>query len=232
MTHIALLTETLTSATETLGFNPLEVEQGSYQWFQMRLGVITASHASDIISKKNSAARSGYIAQLIAEIATGIPKEEVNAKTLAYGKENEPKARQAYEFMSMESVSEIPFVYSTEFGMRCGCSPDGVITSKPVGLEIKCPFTTKVHIETLIDSVIKKEYQAQMDFSLLVTGLEAWEFCSFDPRMTRMQIHTIPWERNDARLKTMHDAVSEFILDMDRALDSIGFTFGEQWKSL
>ena len=101
MTHISRLTETLTSAIGTLGFNPLEVEQGSYQWFQMRLGVISASHASDVMAKKNSAARSGYIAQLIAEIATGIPKDEVNAKTLAYGKENEPKARQAYEFLSV-----------------------------------------------------------------------------------------------------------------------------------
>jgi len=232
MTHIARLTETLTSATETLGFNPLEVEQGSYQWFQMRLGVISASNASKLLAKRGSATRDSYLAQLVGEIATGMPQDEINAKAMSWGKENEPKARQAYEFLSMESVSEIPFVYSTEFGMRCGCSPDGVITSKPVGLEIKCPFTTKVHIETLIDSVIKKEYQAQMDFSLLVTGLESWEFCSFDPRMTRMQIHTIPWERNDARLKTMRDAVSEFILDMDRALDSIGFKFGEQWKSL
>ena len=93
MTHIARLTETLTSATETLGFNPLEVEQGSYQWFQMRLGVISASNASKLLAKRGSVTRDSYLAQLVGEIATGMPQDEINAKAMAWGKENEPKAR-------------------------------------------------------------------------------------------------------------------------------------------
>ena len=233
MSHIQQIMSRLDESAKTLGFNPAEVEQGSYQWFQMRLGVISASQAVNLLAKKGSAARDGYLARLVGEIATGMPQEEVTAKAMAWGKENEPKARQMYEFLTMEPVSEVPFVYSgaPEFGMRCGCSPDGVLTGKRVGIEIKCPFTTKVHIETILDSAIKKEYQAQMDFSLMVTGLDGWEFCSFDPRMTRRQLHSMPWDRNDSRIETMRQATAEFIADMDKALLSIGFEFGEQWKS-
>ena len=229
MTHITRLNQTLTDAIPSLGFNPLEIEQRSWQWHNMRLGVITASQAVNVLAKRGSATREGYLARLVGEICTGLPQDEVTAKAMQWGIENEPKARQMYEFLTMEPVSSVPFIYS--HSMRCGCSPDGILTGKPIGLEIKCPFTTKVHIETILDETIKKEYQAQMDFSLLVSGLDAWEFCSFDPRMQRKQLHTITWDRNDKRLAIMEEAVQEFITDMDRALLSIGFEFGEQWSA-
>ena len=40
MNHVQQIMARLDESAETLGFNPAEVEQGSYQWFQMRLGVI------------------------------------------------------------------------------------------------------------------------------------------------------------------------------------------------
>ena len=37
MNHIQQIMARLDESAATLGFNPAEVEQGSYQWFQMRL---------------------------------------------------------------------------------------------------------------------------------------------------------------------------------------------------
>ena len=55
----------------------------------MRLGVISASNASKLLAKRGSATRDSYLAQLVGEIATGMPQDEINAKAMAWGKEND-----------------------------------------------------------------------------------------------------------------------------------------------
>uniref|UniRef100_UPI0035616A60 YqaJ viral recombinase family protein n=1 Tax=Shewanella sp. TaxID=50422 RepID=UPI0035616A60 len=105
------LRERIASHQTQLGFDPLTVEQGSYQWHTMRLGVISASRCKDLMAKKGSQTRNTYMMELISEIATGAPAEMVSAKAMEWGTENEPKARQAFEFMTGEVVHELPFIY-------------------------------------------------------------------------------------------------------------------------
>lgn len=227
MTTIDELKQRIDAAESRLGFNPLEVEQGSFDWFKMRLGVITASKAAVLLMKKGSATRRTYMAELAAEVATGAPADQISAKAMEWGNNNEPLARNEYQFVTGRSVEQIPFIYRSD-DMRTGCSPDG-IDSEGVGLEIKCPFTTKVHIETMADGTIKKDYISQMQFSMWVTGLGAWTFASYDPRMVRRNLHMMTVERDDSAIKLFDDAVPQFILELDQLLQSIGFEFGEQW---
>ena len=228
MSNILELKQRIAAAESRLGFNPLEVEQGSFQWFKMRLGVITASKANLLLMKRGSATRRTYMAELAAEVATGSPAEQISAKAMEWGNENEPRARDEYTFITGKTVEQIPFIYR-DMAMRTGCSPDG-IDSDGTGLEIKCPFTTKVHIETMADGTIKKDYIAQMQFSMWVTGLSRWTFASYDPRMMRRNLHMMTVDRDDAAMKQFDDAVPQFILELDQLLHSIGFEFGEQWS--
>jgi len=212
--------------SEVLGFDPVVVEQRSYPWFKMRLGVITASGVSAVLAKSGSATREGYMAELIAEIATGAPGEPVSAKALEWGINNEPAAIQTYEFSTMQTVQQIPFIYAHD--MRIGCSPDGVTEYKT--LEIKCPWNTRYHIELIVDGRMKKEYQDQVQFQMFVAGNDQVDFISFDPRMLRHVDYIVTVDRSDKYIATFNDAIPQFIMEMDAKLARLGFEFGEQWK--
>lgn len=220
----------LAEAKSVLGVDLNTVEQGEYDWLRARLGVVTASNASSVLSKQGSATRDGYMATLIGEIATGAPLEGSmpSGKAIEWGNENEPAARESYSFMTMDVVDSFPFVFSDD--MRCGCSPDGLIKSKNKGLEIKCPYNTRYHIELLVDGRMKKEYMDQVQYSMWITGADEWEFCSYDPRMKSNIIKHLTVEKSEKHMKLFSDAVPQFLLEMDRKMDLIGLKFGDQWK--
>lgn len=218
----------LSAFNDTLGFDCVAVEQRSWHWHKMRLGVITASGIDAILAKTGSATRDGYMATLIAEIATGAPAEPVSAKTLQWGIDHEPAAIEAYSFMSGNIVEQIPFVYR-DGDMRCGCSPDGVTEKKTI--ECKAPWNTRYHIEAIVDGRIKKEYQEQVQFQMWVCGTESVDFVSFDPRMLKHNFFMTTVERSDLFMKKFDDAIPQFIMEMDAKLERLGFRFGEQFKA-
>lgn len=217
----------LASFNDTFGFDCVAVEQRSFPWFKMRLGVITASGIDAVTAKAGSATRDGYMATLLAEIATGAPAELVSAKTLQWGIDHEPAAIESYQFMTGNIVEQIPFVYR-DATMRCGCSPDGVMSD--FTLEIKCPFMTRRHIELIVDGRMDKEYQAQTQFQMWVMGTNKLDFHSHDPRMLKHTDHIVTVERSDKYQALFDDAVPQFIKEMDAKLERLGFTFGEQFK--
>ena len=230
MDIITQFNERLAAASVHLGFDLAAEEQGSYNWHMARLGVITASEVSQILGKSGSATYNGYMAILIAEIATGAPVDakRISVKELEWGKTHEGSAREMYQFITGDAVSTFTMLHSDN--MRCGFSPDGLILSKNRGAEIKCPWNTRYHIESLCDGTIKKEYMDQVQFSMWVSGLNEWEFVSFDPRMRRSNLFHTTIERSDKHMKLFDDAVPQFCLEMDRKLELIGFKFGDQWK--
>lgn len=207
-----------------------KVEQGSSDWLKMRLGVITASCAHDLLPSKTGKgfkqARQSYMNQLIAEICTG-RGEELNAKALSWGRENEIAARAAYQFEANEKIEDGGFIYG--FDKRIGCSPDGLVTGKNKGLELKCPFSSDTHIDFLLNDKIKDEYLAQCQWSMWVAGFDEWAFASFDPRMKKHMIKIEIIKRDEKVMNLFSEIVPEFIKEMDEKLKKIGIVFGSQW---
>ena len=75
-------------------------EQGSPEWFQIRLGKVTASRVSDVIAKTKtgwSASRANYMAQLIAERLTGQAQDHTNA-AMQWGTDNKPSPARLMSF--------------------------------------------------------------------------------------------------------------------------------------
>lgn len=258
-----------------LGFDTTKIEQGSDQWRQMRLGVITASRASDLIAKGSlspfpagleitkigrdnivvfngkeftgtkadctawvreqlprvpAMARNNYLLELIAEVATGQAKEQGQFKQTEWGHEYENHARQIFAFHVGVPCQEVTFIYADE-SMRYGCSPDGIADDQS-GCEVKCPWTTQVYLDFLLNGEIKPEYIDQVQFSMFVTGLPFWNFANYDPRMRVSSFHAVTIERDEAKMRQFEDAVGEMTHDMDRALDRLGMRFGDQWADL
>ncbi|EHL3632883.1 YqaJ viral recombinase family protein, partial [Salmonella enterica] len=166
---------------------------------------------------------------LLAEVCTGVAPE-VNARALAWGKQYEDDARTLFEFTTDVKVTGSPILFRDE-GMRTACSPDG-LCSDGRGLELKCPFTSRDFMKFRLGGfeAIKSAYMAQVQFSMWVTGRDAWYFANYDPRMKREGIHHVVVERDDKYTSLFNEMVPEFIEKMDEALKEIGFTFGEQWR--
>ncbi|ELY4332869.1 YqaJ viral recombinase family protein [Cronobacter dublinensis] len=219
---------------ERTGIDVLTVEQGDEAWQRLRLGVITASDVHNVISKPRSGTKwpdmkMSYFHTLLAEVCTGVAPE-VNARALAWGKQYEDDARALFEFTVGVQVAESPIIYKDET-MRTACSPDG-LCSDGRGLELKCPFTSRDFMKFRLGGfeAIKSAYMAQVQFSMWVTGKDAWYFSNYDPRMRREGLHHVVVERDEKYMEDFTEAVPEFIEKMDIALEEIGFTFGEQWR--
>ncbi len=127
-----------------------------------------------------------YINQKVAEILTGQPKPSAYAYPLVYGKETEPEAVEYFENMTGYTCDDIGF---QTWGDHAGGSPDRFINEIKEGLEIKCPFQSENQIDYLMLTDyhdIKRmypEYYWQCVSLMMFTGLSAWNFCTYDPRM-------------------------------------------------
>lgn len=172
--------------------------------------------------------RQGYMAELVAQIATGLIPEQMSFKQCEWGHEYEDQARAFFELEHGVDVDVPAFIYRDK-EKRFGISPDGLITGKKIGLELKCPFTSKVFVEFATCDKIKKEYIEQCQYSMWVTGYEAWYFANYDPRIKTKKLHWVLIERDQAFMDKYDEAEKNFIHDMDSMLGKLDLKFGQQW---
>ena len=74
------------------------MDQGTEEWFTIRIGKVTASRVADVIAKTKtgySASRDNYMAQLICERLTGLKGESFTNAAMQHGTDTEPLARAA-----------------------------------------------------------------------------------------------------------------------------------------
>lgn len=171
-----------------------------------------------------------YMDELIASIATGLIPDEIKAKPLQWGKDNEEAARDAYSARTFEAIEEQGFIYK-DSSMRCGASPDGLISGKPKGLELKAPYNSGVFIAFAARDIIKQAEIIQCQYSMWVTGYDSWGFAKFDPRNVNCKkLHVVEILRDEVMIKKLEEGAKSFIAEMDVALENLGMSFGMQWK--
>lgn len=199
-------------------------EQGTPEWFQNRLGKVTASRVADVMAKTKSgyaASRENYMAQLICEILTGHREESFTNAAMAWGVEQEPFARAAYESKKDVLVDEVGFVPHPKIE-GAGASPDGLVGD--IGLiEIKCPNTN-----TAIDAWIKfaegknpvaGKYNAQMQMQMACTGRNWCDYIIYDPRMPEnAQLFMVRVDRDDDFIAEMESEIKKFIEEMNEKI--------------
>lgn len=230
MKTLADVNELLKQFEEKYGMPMADAQQGSEAWLTLKLGVISASNASKMVAKAGSATRDSYMAELVAQVATGI-MPEISAKPMEWGKDHEDAARSSYEFMTGENTTEVPFVF-LDNSFRVGVSPDFILDGKNKGGEIKCPWNSVHYIQFLTSDKIKPEWDWQVQLTLKVIGADTWDFCQYDPRMKKNPLKITTIDRDEKKQKTLDDAIPQFISDMDKMLQKAGFEFGEHWARI
>lgn len=159
------------------------MEQRTDEWFDARLGCVTASRTADVMAKTKSgysASRDNYMAELICERLTSERSGGFNSSAMQWGTETEPQARMAYEIMTGATVVETGFVKHPQIE-GFGASPDGLVGDDGL-IEIKCP-NTSTHIAILLDEKIPQKYIIQMHVQMICTQRDWCDFVSFDPRL-------------------------------------------------
>lgn len=198
------------------------MEQRSPEWFQHRLGRVTASRIADVMAQTKTgpgAARKNYAADLVAERLTGEAREGFSNAAMQWGTEMEPQARTAYEFMTDATVLEVGFIDHPTIQMA-GCSPDGLVGDDGM-VEIKCP-NTATHIETLLTGQIEGKYLKQMQFQMACAGRKWCDFVSFDPRLpAEMQLFVKRIEADPTEAAAIEEAVSAFLAEVAGTVEAL-----------
>lgn len=194
-------------------------EQGTAEWLQERAGKVTASRIGDLMAKTKagySASRANYMAELVAERLTGIPKQGFTNDAMRWGTETEPQARAMYELETGHTVIETGMVpHPTIEGS--GASPDGLVGDTGL-VEIKCP-NTATHIETLRGAGIDRKYLLQMHWQMICCERDWCDFVSFDPRLPlEMQIHIRRVERDAELVEEITAEVTQFLTELNNTV--------------
>ena len=183
------------------------IEQGSPEWFAMRLGRITASRISDVISKGRygeSNGRADYKLDLALERHSGIKTESISTYHMQRGTELEPEARIAYEVKTGTFVEQIDFVPHPTIAMG-GASPDGLVEGGL--LEIKCPMR-KNHVRYLLSGKPPAIYLPQMAWQMACTGREWCDFVSYHPDMPdNTKLFVVRYYRDEEYIAEIEAAV-------------------------
>lgn len=216
--------------------------QNSPEWLSLRLGRVTASELSSIVTPdfKIRKAKSGagysegfwtYVYEKVAEKFRGQLNPGFSSFATDQGAMREDEAIPWYELTHDVEVARVGFI-EHESGLF-GASPDGLIqwttgsaTIDPSplmsihfsgGLEIKCPANPAIHLRYLDEGVVPPHHFAQVHGGMYASGLDSWVFMSYCPTMPKLIVEV----RRDEEIQEKIDAALmsfyvEFNLTLER----------------
>ncbi len=192
------------------------IEQNSVDWEILRSGKITASEMDALISplgeiRKGEGVQT-YLNQKLCERWTGGPFSVLHGTfDMMQGAIIEEKARPAFTIHTGLEVQKVAFIETSDG--RSGCSPDGIVGTES-GVEIKSP-RMDTHIGYLLAGKLPKQYVAQVQGCLFVTGFDRWHFFSY--RNGFPPLHVVV-ERDEKFQEALTEAVENFIERLDNAM--------------
>lgn len=162
--------------------NPL---QRTAEWLRDRTGCLTASRFADVMARKRDGtptkAYYDLIDVLIAERVTGDSIGIGTTVAMQWGIDHEDEARSEYEAQTGAFVDLCGFIPHPTVDWL-GASPDGLVGDDGL-VELKCPYSTVVHLKRVAAKTVPEEYRPQMLLQLICTGRKWCDFVDFDPRL-------------------------------------------------
>jgi hypothetical protein len=169
------------------------VQQGSAEWYRLRLGRPTSSQFHRIVTAKGEPSRQAvpYLYRLVAERLLNETLDD-DIGFVSYvrdGKEREPQAVALFNFMNEVELQPGGFI-TTNDG-RLGASPDRMLKGMKEGVEVKCP-APQTQIKYLLDGP-GDDYRPQVQGHLLVAdSFQAVHFYTYHPQMPPFHKVTVP----------------------------------------
>jgi len=198
-----------------------DIEQDSDEWLEIKLGMFSASIASDLLMDKKTKGYESLINRIVEERITGQSCENNLFKGNAFtnrGHELEGLAREDYEIRHLQVVKKVGVVIMDDWTL---CSPDGLINDDALH-QIKCPiFST--HKEYLTKFKEGKNpiigvYDKQLQFELLVTNRSYNVFTSFHPNLKPLDIIV---ERDNTTIQRIIERLNEAKIEVKKEIERI-----------
>ena len=192
----------------------VDCEQRSPEWFEARLGKVTASRVGDAMDTLKNGnpgmKRKNYARELLAERITGVEAEFYVNKAMQWGTDHEDEARNLYAFQTDADGEDVGLVLHPWID-NAAASPDWLVGSDGL-VEIKCPNST-THLDTLLANDVPAGNLLQIHFQMICTGRDWCDFVSFDPRMPGEMSMFIKRVHRDADMDDQINLSIEAFLD-------------------
>jgi hypothetical protein len=194
-----------------------DCEQGSDEWFAVRMGIPTASNFGAILASgkggDESKTRQTYLYKLAGEIITGRqPSEGFSNMHTERGHAMENDARQFYAYMNDVEPQQVGFIRNG----RKGGSPDALIGGNGV-LEIKTKLP-HLMIEVLMKGDFPPVHKAQCQGILWVAEREWIDLFVYWPAMPPFIVRA---ERDENYICKLENAIDEFNWELDEVVSKI-----------
>jgi len=199
-----------------------DVEQGSDEWLDLRMGIPTASEFGRIITESGSASsqRGKYITSLAAQRLTRSDDGNWTGNSdTERGHMLEGEAADAYRDLLMleEAEPKVVGIVFKDDSRKVACSPDRLLMRGDEivgGHEIKCPRASTV-ADYILNS--KRPYKQQVHGSMWVCEVESWTLIVYHRVMGIIEIE-YKW---DWYTDALGKAVEKFVDDLDAAVDKL-----------
>ena len=213
-----------TETSKELLYTIHNCEQNSPEWYQCRLGKITASDMQTLMGKGQT--RNNLLLAKAAEIVTQTYDERRKFDTydMRIGKELEPEAMENYEQITGNTVERVGFVELNPF---VGCSPDAFANDDGL-LEIKCPNNHNFLKQVIGDkSEITSMYMTQMQMQMWVCDRAWCDYAiynpDFSPALRMMRIHRDEQEihRIQEQVERAKQDIAHYIKQYNRNMELV-----------
>jgi len=154
--------------------------QGTDQWLNARLGLLTASTMKQVITPTlkiaNNEKTRAHLYEIVAQRAAQYAEPQYESYDMMRGKTEEVYAAQLYSEHHAQ-VKDCGFITNDKWGFKLGYSPDGVV-GKDGLIEIKSR-NQKYQIQTIINDEVPKEFMMQIQAGLMISERKWCDFISF-----------------------------------------------------
>jgi hypothetical protein len=195
------------------------IDQGSEEWLQLKLGVASASNFDKIITTtgKESESLKKYALQLATELMLETPEPSFKNDVMARGNELEALARETYQEQTFNVVEQIT-MFKSDCG-NFGYSPDGIVGDNGL-VEIKCPLAT-THFKYLLDNKMPSDYWQQVQGGLWVSQRKWIDFVSFNSYFKNKKLFIVRVERDEEYIAKLAELANKVILLRDEYLNKL-----------
>lgn len=203
----------------------IQIQQGTDEWLNMRLGKITGTRLKKLFGKTKYAKKTGQdslINEMIAEMFTGQGELIPVNQHMIRGTNLEDEALQKYANKTGNVVKKIGFVTTDDDFL--GLSPDGLIeiNGKYIGAtEVKCPMSKTV-VKYKRQGGIPDEYYYQvMHYFIVIDTIDWLDFIVYDPRFKEKELYVVRTKRSEYPIDEALEEINKFKAKLFNELDKI-----------
>lgn len=156
------------------------------EWFEGRRGRLTASKRAGIIDAKIEKQWARLAEEIRTEISPQYEHRHIDSVPMRWGREHEREALTALEVELDVHIVEPGLVLHPKYGF-VGSTPDGcTLDDGGTTIQVKCPYSSKIHMQTVLDSCLDPNYYAQVQWESWTSRMPNILFVSYDPRQPRV----------------------------------------------